>query len=660
MPAGHSGAAVTDISPFFLDYETRSELSLPDVGASRYASHPSTEIICLGWESPKFGRTGLWRPGENLPAAFHAAYDDPSTRFIAHNAGFDRRIWRHKFTQLEVPDVQHWDCSAVRASVNGLPRNLDEACFAAGLGYAKDADEAKALEKMMKPHRGQWLDTPELRGKVESRCLKDIRYMADLWALTQPLSDAEREWWLLDQEINDRGIPVDLQSCARIIEVLGELGNGGLYEHTRARLWEATGYQVASVTRLNEFKNWLLANDVALPNMQRQVIEEVLRTHTGLPEAARVALELKIAIGSAAPKKFKALMPRAEEDVHNPGYGWLRDSYICNGSHTGRDTAHGFQTQNMLRNTASLDEFELLLSGDAEAMLMLGYEPLRMAGTCVRPIVKALPGHKLVIGDFSKIETCVLFWFAECESGLQQIRAGHDLYCKQASAVFREEVTAKQPEKRQIGKHGVLGLGFGAAAEAFVKMCFKQAGIRVPIELGERSVHVYRREMFPEVPQYWYALEGVIRECIVKQCAKQFGKLKIAANKDILVIQLPSGRKLRYREPRVDADGSISYMGINPETTRWQRRHMWGGSFTENVVQGTANCLLREAAIRLTDNDYPLIMRSHDELVAHIEEEYANEEDFKAIMELKPTHESDWWYGIPLVVETKVLDRYGK
>jgi DNA polymerase bacteriophage-type len=554
-------------------------------------------------------------------------------------------------------------------SINGYPRNLDEASIAILGKPAKDKAEAAALTTMMRVKAGRHVDTPELRALVENRCLTDTRYMLELWRKTLPPTPEQMEWWRFDQECNAHGIPVALDDIERMCVVLGEVGVGGIYEHARKRLLEATGYEIGSPTQTARMRQWLLESEgLRIHSLAKDVVEQTLIANQDLTPRARAALEIKQAIGGAAPKKFFAFRQRAEPCPDNPGRGWIREAYICNGAHTGRDTAKGAQVQNLKRVTASEDELHLLLSADTpemlDMMISVGIEPLALAGKCVRPMIRAMPGYKLVVGDFSKIETCVLFWLAGERRGLEMLRSGVDIYCDLASQIRGYPVTKDMGEDRMLGKQGILLLGYGGGEDKFADTCLRQHGMYVSPADALRTKQTYREVAYRAVVRFWYGLEGAVRECILNKTAKKFGMLTIGADADLLTIQLPSSRKLRYRKPKVSHDNHISFEGPKGEGDEyrgWGTVHTYGGKLTENVVQGIANCLQREAALQLRRAGYDIVIRSHDELGAHVHETLVDEHEFTSIMELPLAYQVEaWWSGIPIKVETKILDRYTK
>lgn len=661
------------------DFEGRSAVSLTDVGAHKYSYHPTSSPICLGWmlynaNTRARSAPQLWVPGQPLPNLFYEAIDC-GIPFVAHNAGFEAVYWEAQISPLmraqgfplTQPAPGQWECTAIRAAANGLPRSLDECCKALGLPAGKDEEGRAALEKMWSPKRGQWVDTPELRQLVYRYNAQDLALMFDVFERTEPPSDYDRKVYVVHNTINARGIPIDIASADTIDTRLGDAKHpveGTFHYDLQRRLWAATDNQVVSTTKTAKFKEWCEAFGVEMPNFRQETIEsKLIHWQDEWPDKVRKALTLRRTQGLVAAKKFSTIRARAETSDEFPqGWAVLRDSYVMDGAHTGRWSARGVQTQNLMAETISPDGFQALLHDPIDDLLFYYGEPVRMAGTAVRPIIRALPNHLLFVGDFSKIELCVLFWLAAEHGGLGRIRDGEDIYKLMAATIFGVPVEEVTKDQRQLGKRAILGLGFGCGAARFQKMCEEQDGVLIPLSLAEKAVNAYRT-LYRAVMRFWYDLEGSIRSALLRPgLVVEFKGLLIYSDVGTLAVRLPSGRILYYQNAEVGPDGEISYWGLDSKTQRWCKQHTWGGKLTENVVQAIANDLLREAMLRVEAAGYPVVMHSHDELVSHARTDQTLEA-FKHIMELRADNDNTplpWWHEIPITVEATALERYSK
>jgi DNA polymerase len=239
------------------------------------------------------------------------------------------------------------------------------------------------------------------------------------------------------------------------------------------------------------------------------------------------------------------------------------------------------------------------------------------------------------------------------KDGLQRIRNKEDLYKLLAAEIYGIPVSQVTKEQRQLGKQCVLGCGYGIGALTFQATCLKY-GMHIPIDVCQRAVEVYRAT-FGTVKTYWYQLEDAIREAIMGN-PQRLGPLRIAANEELLAIQLPSGRKLRYQKPSLRND-KVHFWAEDSKTHQWTQETAWGGKFFGHVVQGTANCIQREAALRLKKANFDLVYHAYDELVAEDQPERLDE--FTRIMSLSDNMPA-WMAGMFITVDSNATRTYRK
>lgn len=634
-----------------IDFEGRSRIDIREVGATKYAADPSSSPICLGYASHEMARgerVSMWTPDRPFPVELANAARSDENIFVAHNSQFDRTYWRYHITaKYGVSVPKNWICTATRASANGLPRGLDEACSALGLP-GKDKEGQKALKKLYAPDKktGRFLmpeDAPDLYQSAYAYCKTDIVRMFQVFDNTKPISQQDQLYFEFDQRMNERGFALDADGVDKLLEIL---------EDAYADI-DLRSSHLPSLTSPKQLLEFCKEHGCDLPNLQAQTVTDFLKLRRLHPQV-REALELRQLAGLAAPKKLAAFKQYGQaEVVDGKRYYVVRDSYVVNGAHTGRHTSKGAQSQNLKRDCATESQVEALLTGDLELVKLLGEEPLKVLGLSIRPMVIARRGV-LLIGDFSKIETCVTFWFAGHKKGLADLAAGKDLYKELATDIFRKALADINKDERQVGKHGILGLGFGSGSNTFWDMCNNKFGVKISTDTSDKAVSAYRTRHHPVVT-FWRTLEGAIKSAIMGTPQK-LGPLKIAADKKELVIILPSRRKLRYQSPSI-RDGKIRFWHVDPKTHQWCETAEWGGGFTNNVVQSTANDLQREASLRLEAAGFEIVMSSHDELVAEAPKERLDE--FLSIMALKDNRPS-WTEGIPVSVEGKATLRYRK
>jgi len=690
-----------------LDYETFSELDIKKSGAFEYAVHPSTEILCVAFkigtrEQLKSATTFLWVPGvDGQPfTIFYQALLNPNIELVAHNAFFEKMITKHIFGKrlnysneyLQNIPNERWHCTAALARSVGLPGKLEMVGHALNMTAKKDTDGHRVMLKLCKPRKPtknntdtRWTpeNNPEDFQKLYDYCVKDIGAEVELFLKLPPMHTKEREFWLLDQKINEHGFKVDRQlvkSTLKLIKAETENLDKLAAEMTDGAL-NSTRQNAALLNYLKE------KCETVLPNLQAQTIEDVLtnpltRATFGNPvdldEHARELLEIRSAISRAATSKFKAFEIRTRYD------GRARDNIIFYGAHTGRDAGTGLQPQNLFKSVFSHDDvltgIELIKSGDRHTIEALYKKPLTLYASVIRSCIVAKDGYTLDVGDFSTVEVRVLFWLAEHAEGLKAFATGKDLYIEMAAEIYGDNAgelqlahaakTKDAGNKRQLGKQTVLGAGFGIGVNGkkFQATC-KQYGIDISISLAQKAIRLYRKKHKP-IPKFWETIEtAAIRAVQNPGKAFKHGLLIWECNRDFLTVKLPIGRRLFYYKPRVTQKQTkfgptpeLSYMGIEAKSKKFLRLSTWGGKLTENVVQAVARDLLMESALRIENRGLSqVVLKVHDEIVGERKRLPEGENDLggrKFIFDMETL--PDWAEGLPVKVEGWSEPRYRK
>lgn len=655
-----------------IDWEGQSLLDISDVGATQYASHPSSEILCLGFQNEvdyvgKNYDANIWIPEfgadhDSLDELKDAVLSEEFT-FVAHNAQFDLTYWKwmHARGKFPIEPPKHWICTAQRASVNGLPRGLDECCAALGLP-GKDKEGHKLLMKYCKPklirgrrgEPGTYVLTP--RNEIPTTDMHaiwgynrtDIRRMWQIKANTKPVSEAQQLYYELDRLINARGFAVDLRGVDALIARLEEA-----QEELALRAFDLTGGSPINLNSTDQLHAYCESFGWHMPKMDAHHIRVALADER-CPQPVRQMLELRQLAALKASSKFSAFKQRG---MLEGDFLIVRDWAVVDGAHTGRHSAKGFQAHNLKREVCSEEEVDSLMSDPLDVTRLLFDEPLRLAGMAVRPMVIARkPEHVLLIGDFSRIELATLFWYAKERQALADLEAGVDLYKRLASTVYERPEAAIDKEQRQLGKTGVLGNGYGLGADGFRIQLTEKYGMPITQDVAERAVYGYRN-MFPNVPKFWRKVGGALFNAVEsKGTPYQFGNLKFIADDSLLVIILPDGSKLRYQKPYIDGK-DVYYWGEDSKTRQWVPIKFWGGAATGHIVQATANRLQRCAAFDLTEAGFDIVLHAHDELVC--EDVPERLEEFSQIMALE-NKRREWMAGMLIVVDAKATKRYRK
>jgi DNA polymerase len=537
-----------------IDFETRSVCDLRRAGAYRYAEDPSTRVLMLGWG--KDGDAQVWLPGEEFPPevrehAHRAARGEAV--FHAHNAVFERLIWNGPLRRL-VPDLptlppEAFDCTMARAAAAGWPLNLDLLGRVMGLEQQKDRAGAIALRAVSD---GAKRYTAEQFDRSVEYCAQDVRTEAAALARLRPLSRDERQVWLLDQRINDRGVRLDVRSIHRIREVLAEAR-----KRDTARLRTLTGGAVPEVSKLVQMRAWINERLGAsglpvpfMPDMRAETVERFLQ-YDHLPDEVRQVLQIRADAGGAAVKKLDAMLDCVGAD------GRARGLLQYHAANTGRWGGRLIQPQNFPRPGEGykfVKDRVVALFYEQDAETIDAWYPggvYAAASDALRPLILADEGRILRRADLSAIEARLVLWLAGHDDAMDIFRSGRCIYCEQASATYGRPIVRvpgqPDPPERQNGKVIVLG-------------CFG-ADTLVLTDYGPRRIVDVTRDM-----QVWDGTEWVTHGGVIAQGEKE--TLRWAG-----VDATPNHRVLArgqwYRWDEVARGGSIQSLALETGLESW-------------------------------------------------------------------------------------------
>lgn len=635
-----------------VDFETRSALDVSSVGSWRYACDSSTDLICLGWAIGD-GPVGVWSPGQELPLELCRAIAG-GAEVEAHNVAFERSVWNEiALRKYRFPAVRSWSCTMARAAALGLPQSLEGLAAALRLPVKKDLEGQRAMLKASRPVAlagssdlfGEvpvWDTTPALLERVRAYCAQDVEVERSVSRELPQLSAREMAIWRLDQEINDRGICVDVELCRNAIELV-ELETARL----SAELVELTGGAVTGPTDLNGIKRWLRSIGVETTVLDERTVSALLAQELE-PRAARVLAIRQIA-GRSSVAKYKAMLERADPRDHR-----IRNNLRYHGAATGRWAGSGAQVQNFPRGDHSGQVAEtiaeMLSAGDVEDFDLLFGDSISAAVSALRPALVAGPGLVFCVWDYAQIEARLLAWFAGCSKLETLFASGADVYKAFAAEAFRKPIERVSKDDRFVGKVCVLGLGYGMGA-AKLAATFEGYGRPIGLELAKRLVRVYR-EAYPEIPALWSRLESDAREVVSGESSSAGGWSMVRER--FLSFLLPSDRRLHYLDPKVE-DGQLVYRKALGKSLA--KDSTYGGKLAENVIQAIARDVLAEGMLRLERAGFSLVATIHDEIVSEEPEQLGTRylEKGTALLEQRPE-----WCSAPLAVEGFVSRRYKK
>lgn len=641
-----------------IDYETYSEIDLKKHGLSVYARHKSTEILCMAFKV-EGQDTKLWLPGQPLPISID------SVELSAQNAPFEFAIWNwvgvKKYGFPPLP-LEKLTCTLAMALTHSLPGSLEKMAPALGIETVKDMAGNRIMLQLSKPRKVnedgsviRWTvqDAPEKFEALYSYCITDVEVEDACKNRMNPLTERERQVWLLDQKINMRGIQIDIPNVKKAIEIIE--GEKIRLDNEMRRI---SDYEISSIGAVAQIKTFCSKHGVEINSVGKEDLKKILDGE--LPKVVREVLEIRQEAAKSSTAKLQTMIDRADED------GRVRYTLQYHGASTGRWSGRGIQLQNLPRPSLKQDEIEKaikFLSWGAEYIDMFFGPPMSVISDCIRSFIIAKEDHDLMVADFAAIEGRVLAWLAGQESSLDVYRSHGKKYEAAAADIYGVNINDVTKEQRQIGKVAELALGFQGGVGAFQSMA-KVYGLHVPDSQAESIKHAWRKAN-PFIVKYWYALEEAALNAVMNpgQIFKAGAKRREVSYKvsgSFLMCRLPSTRVLYYPYPKVEpgkfGKDQVTYMSENSVTKKWSKHHLYGGLASENITQAVARDILAEALIRAEDNGYQIVSHVHDEIIAEIPKTFGTVENFINILTTLPS----WANGLPLAAEGYRSARYRK
>ena len=654
-----------------IDIETFSSVDIKN-GAYAYSEAPDFEILLIAYKFSDEDKVKLIDltddPEELENLRFWDALTDPEVVKTAYNANFERTcLARH--TGKAMPPEQ-WRCTMVLAVQLGLPRSL--AAVGPALGLTEEEQKKKTgaaliqyFCKPCKPTRtnGQRTKNTRLHAPEKWELFKEynIQDVVTEQIILKRLRDfrpdqSEQDLWTLDQEINDRGVLLDIPMAGSIVEFDTERSADLL-----AEAQQITG--LSNPNSLAQLKPWLADNGLATDTLRKDDVAAML-ADPSLHANVRRVLEIRQTLSKTSVKKYQTMLDIAGEDDRARG---IMQFY---GGHTGRWAGRSLQPQNLARNTMPDDELdvarEFVKMGDFESLEMIFGEPAPIFSQLVRTAFIPSPGNRFIVSDFSAIEARVIAWIAGEEWRLEVFRNDGDIYCERASHIYHVPVVKHgiNGELRQRGKVAELALGYGGAVGAMKQM---DTSGSVPEDEMQGIVTQWRAES-PKIVRMWRdcqdAAVSVIRGNQPKRVLRSLQGtefyVKLVDGTPVLFIRLPSGRPIAYWDPKVmdtEMGPRITYMTQNQTTRKWERCETYGGKLTENIVQSVARDCLAEKMKLLESMGYPIVFHVHDEMILDVPRE---DKEAAALVDRIMGEPIDWAPGLPLKGGTYECDFYRK
>lgn len=596
-----------------IDIETYSDVDLSKCGVYKYASSPAFEVLLFGYavDGGDVCVVDL-ACGEQIPEEVISALSDTSVSKWAFNAMFERVCLSNFLGEWLEPEG--WRCTMVWSATLGLPLSLESAGAALGLEKQKLTEGKDLIRyfcvpcKPTKANGGRARNRPEHDPEKWKRFkaynLRDVETEMQIQKRLSnfPVPDAIWEEYRLDQEINDRGIGVDMELVRQAIAI-----DARSCERLTAAMRELT--ELENPNSVQQMKQWLADHGLETDTLGKKAVAELIKT---APEPLREVLSLRQQLAKSSVKKYTAMENAVCADSRAHG---MFQFYGAN--RTGRFSGRLIQLQNLPQNhMPDLAQARVLVrSGDYEALSMLYEDIPDTLSQLIRTAFVPQDGSKFIVADFSAIEARVIAWFAGERWRLKVFEDGGDIYCASASQMFHVPVEKHgvNGHLRQKGKIAELALGYGGSVGALKSMGALEMGLAE--EELQPLVDAWRGSN-PMITQFWWDVDRAVKDCIKQRVPTETHGLRFDYRSAMLFITLPSGRRLAYVKPRIGENQfggeSVTYMGVG-STKKWERLESYGPKFVENIVQGTARDILCYAMQTL--KNCAIVAHVHDEII---------------------------------------------
>ena len=607
-------ATITSLS---VDLETFSSINLSKSGVYRYVEAPDFEILLFGY-SADGGPVQVidLACGEKLPEEIRAALTDEAVTKWAFNANFER-ICLSRYLGLptgEYLDPAQWHCSMIWAATMGLPFSLEGVGAVLGLEKQKLTEGKDLVKFFCRPcaptkANGQRIrnypyHAPEKWATFKKYNIRDVETEMAIQAKLANFPVPESVWdeYHLDQEINDRGVALDMTLVRQAIDM-----DRRSREKLTAAMKKLT--ELDNPNSVQQMKQWLSDNGLKTDTLGKKAVAELLKI---APEPLGKALSLRQQLAKSSVKKYQTMETAVCAD------GRARGMFQFYGANrTGRWAGRLIQMQNLPQNHLSdLEQARALVrGGNYDALQMLYEDVPDTLSQLIRTAFVPRTGAKFIVSDFSAIEARVIAWFAG-ERWRQEVFAkGGDIYCASASQMFKVPVEKHgiNGHLRQKGKIAELALGYGGSVGALKAMGALEMGLTED-ELPP-LVDAWRQTN-PNIVKLWWDVDRAAMEAVRNKHTNSTHGIVFSCQSGMLFITLPSGRRLAYVKPRIGENKfggqCITYEGVGG-TKKWERLDSYGPKFVENIVQATSRDILCYAMRTL--RNCSIVMHIHDELV---------------------------------------------
>lgn len=600
-----------------IDIETFSSVNLAKAGVYKYAESPDFEILLFGY-SIDGGEVKVvdLASGEKIPEEIVNALYDEFVEKWAFNAMFERVCLSNYLGEWLSPDS--WHCTMIWAATLGLPLSLEGVGAVLGLEKQK-LTEGKSLIKYFcvpcaptKVNGGRTRNLPE-HDREKWQLFKDYNiHDVETEVSIQkklshfPVSDDVLEGYHIDQEINDRGIGLDMVLVKQAIAM-----DTSTREELIRKIQDITDLE--NPNSVVQMRGWLSENGLEMDTLGKKAVAESMKT---APKHLAEVLSLRQMLAKSSVKKYTAMETAVCRDSRARG---MFQFYGAN--RTGRFAGRIIQLQNLPQNHMPdlAVARELVRDGNYEALDILYEDIPDTLSQLIRTAFVPQNGRKFIVADFSAIEARVLAWLAGEKWRIAVFKEGKDIYCSSAQQMFGVPVEKHgiNGHLRQKGKIAELALGYGGSVGALTAMGALDMGLA---EDELQPLVTAWRNANPMIVAFWWDVDRAVKKAVKEHIPSEVGCIRFSYESGFLFIKLPSGRRLAYVKPRMGVNKfggeSVTYEGVG-STKRWERLESYGPKFVENITQAVARDILM----------YAMRTLRHCSIVAHVHDELIIEAD---------------------------------
>lgn len=653
----------TSFKVLSIDIETYSSNDISSCGVYKYVEAEDFTILLFAY-SCDYGPVEIIdiASGEKLPDHIYKSLSDPKVLKTAFNATFERICLSRHF-QLHLTSDQ-WECTMVRSAMLGLPLSLAAVGKVLHLEDQK-MDEGKALIRYFsvpcKPTKTNGMRTrnlpdhaPDKWNLFKKYCKRDVEVENAIRQKTTAfkIPPFEKELYDLDQQINDRGVMLDMGMVRNAIR-MSLVYNG----HLSVEAAELTGLD--NPNSVAQLKAWLeqeTGNEIK--SLNKKDMPDIIKSC----DASHVQrlLAIRKELGKTSVKKYEAMEKAVCADDRARGL-----TQFYGAPRTGRWSGRIIQLQNLPQNhILDLDlARSLVVDGDLDMLeICYGNVPDTLS-QLIRTAIIAKPGHTFIVSDFSAIEARVIAWLAGEAWRLEVFLTHGKIYEASASQMFHmpvEEITKTDP-RRQKGKIAELALGYQGGVNAMRTMGGEKMGLS---EVEMKEIVTHWRSANPAIVSLWDEVQNAAMKAICGRDISIQKGIRFRSELGAMTIQLPSGRKLFYPRARIEVrekfgkkSKTIVYEGQNQTTRKWEEQDTYGGKLVENIVQGIARDCLAVTMIRLEKMGYPIVFHVHDEVILEVPDDGT-----KTLAEVCDVFKKPiiWAEGLPLKGDGYITNYYKK